>query len=422
VEPVYNGVHDLFDSHKPITDRIKVIGQVEVMLAMGGLTQYSTAQLARWTEAGITKVGGALGVDTSLLTGKTLPVPGGRTIDTGPGRPPTGKFKPWGTMEREGFAETTKIFEQKTKMMQNMNRVADDLLDPAKKQQAIADLVKLKKSGPAVFNLVKKELNSSTLKTIESASGELNRKILSKTAQELEAAGYKVKVKTAGNPGGADCDALWEVRTKKGYLLNDKNTADLVEKTMGDVVKKDLGHLGATPEDLGHKVMNGSPERFAATPDKLGIPAHEGTLTPDGQLQFKEVPREGAHWANQKTPYRVRPGELIAGDVMNREMAQSLGNVLKTKTDHLIALGADATPADLLDAAREIFKTHLRTGMPMLDRAGVAATQEYQELIRNLRLAQNLKQGTSALPPVSEWDRILQDQVRQIGDALPPIQ
>ena len=316
--------------------------------------------------------------------------------------------KPLGTLRREAFEETRRLFAERTEMMEKMNNIAA-LDDVAAQQRALAEL---KKADASTFNLVKKEVHPSTLRSVEAASSKLNQDILSKAAKELEAKGFKVEVKLAGNPGGADCDAFWSITDKNGVALTERQAGKLADSTVKGVVERDFSHLGASADDLGYKTMNGSPEKFAFNPNEARVPTYDGKLGPDGRIQFTPGEKTGPQWS--RDPWKMSPGERVGEGAMTPEGVKSLGTVLETKTEKIVKLGAEARPADILDAAREIVKTDIRLTTPLADRVGTMLPAEYSKFLSHCRQALSGDLGTSFLPPASEWNRILQNGVRAI--------
>ena len=406
-------IHEIIDPKLTIQERLQALGKVEFDLALGEAV------------GAVAKAGGgvanrALGLaDDAAVAGTAL----ADEVAAGAAKP----SKPLGTLRREAFEETRKLFAERTKMMEKMNNIADELqkidkLDDLAAQQQALDaqrraLAELKKTDASTFNLVKKEVHPSTLRSVEAASAKLNNDILSKAAKELEARGFKVEVKLAGNPGGADCDAFWSITDKNGVALTERQAGKLADSTVKGVVERDFSHLGASADDLGYKTMNGSPEKFAFNPNEARVTTYNGKLGPDGKIQFTPGEKTGPQWG--RDPWKMRPGARIGQGAMTPQGVKSLGNVLETKTEKIVKLGANAKPADLLDAAREIVKTDIRLTSPMADRVATTLPAEYSEFLSKCRQALSGDLGTTALPPASDWNRILQDGVRAIERNLP---
>lgn len=401
-------IHEIIDPKLTIQERLQALGKVEFDLALGEAV------------GAVAKAGGgvanrALGLaDDAAVAGTAL----ADDVAAGAAKP----SKPLGTLRREAFEETRRLFAERTEMMEKMNNIADELQkidkldDLAAQQQAMAAqqraLAELKKADASTFNLVKKEVHPSTLKSVEAVSSKLNQDILSKAAKELEAQGFKVEVKLAGNPGGADCDAFWSITDKNGMALTERQAGKLADSTVKGVVERDFSHLGASADDLGYKTMNGSPEKFAFNPNEARVPTYDGKLGPDGRIQFTPGEKTGPQWS--RDPWKMRPGERVGEGAMTPEGVKSLGTVLETKTEKIVKLGAEARPADILDAAREIVKTDIRLTTPMADRVGTMLPAEYSKFLSQCRQALSGDLGTSVLPPASEWNRILQNGVRAI--------
>lgn len=387
-------IHEIIDPKLTIQERLQALGKVEFDLALGEAV------------GAVAKAGGgvanrALGLaDDAAVAGTAL----ADDVAAGAAKP----SKPLGTLRREAFEETRRLFAERTEMMEKMNEIAA-LDDVAAQQRALAEL---KKADASTFNLVKKEVHPSTLKSVEAASSKLNQDILSKAAKELEAQGFKVEVKLAGNPGGADCDAFWSITDKNGVALTERQAGKLADSTVKGVVERDFSHLGASADDLGYKTMNGSPEKFAFNPNEARVPTYDGKLGPDGRIQFTPGEKTGPQWS--RDPWKMSPGERVGEGAMTPEGVKSLGTVLETKTEKIVKLGAEARPADILDAAREIVKTDIRLTSPMADRVGTMLPAEYSKFLSQCRQALSGDLGTSVLPPASEWNRILQNGVRAI--------
>jgi len=390
---------DIVDPDLTIEERLLALGRLEAEIAFGEAIGAAT------------RVGGAA---TNRVLGLTDDAArAGTTLVDDAAVAATKPSKTLGTLRREAFGETSEVLAKKTKVMEEMNRIAD-MDDLAAQQKALAEL---KKSDPSTFNLVKKEVHPSTLRRVEGASSRLNQDILGRTARELEEQGYKVEVKLSGNPGGADCDAFWKITDRNGVALSEAEAGRLADGTVRGVVEKDFSHLGASADDLGYKTMNGSPEKFAFHPNEARITTYDGKLGPDGKLHFTPGEKTGSQWS--KDPWKLGPGERIGQGAMTPEGVKSLGSVLESKTEKLMKLGADAKPADLLDAAREIVKTDIRVTSPMAGNAGATLPPNYTDFLSKCRQALSGDLGTEALPPPSEWNQILQEGVGAIERNLP---
>lgn len=406
-------IHEIVDPKLTIQERLLALGKVEFDLALG-------EAVGAVAKAGGRVANRALGIADEAAVASTALAD---EVAAGAAKP----SKSLGTLRREAFEETRRLFAERTEMMERMNNIADELkkidgLDDLAAQQQALDaqrraLADLKKTDASTFNLVKKEVHPSTFRTIEEASASLNNDILSKAAKELEAKGFKVEVKLAGNPGGADCDAFWSITDKNGVALTERQAGKLADSTVKGVVERDFSHLGASADDLGLKTMNGSPEKFPFNPNEARVATFDGKLGPDGKIHFTPGEKTGPQWG--RDPWKMRPGERVGQGAVTPEGVKSLGTVLETKTEKIIKLGAEARPADILDAAREIVKTDIRLTTPLADRVTAMLPAEYSEFLSKCRLALSGDLGASALPHASEWNRILQDGVRAIERNLP---
>jgi hypothetical protein len=313
--------------------------------------------------------------------------------------------------KRLAFLESSDTLAKKAEMMQKLNNVAD-----APEGLRMWMLNEVRKEDPAVFNLVRNELHPDTAKKIGGALTDFNQDVLGKTAQSLQKNGYRVEeVKLAGKVNGADCDSYWKV-TKDGKMLSESETRQLVDQAREGVVKEEFGHLGSTSEGLGHKTMNGSPEKFAANPRDMGI--QEMTVKPktDGGLDFDNAVKGGP---DPKQGRGLKPAELMSDRVKSREVVDSVETVLKTKTEHIRELGRPANPEELRDLAREIHKTGARTVDVLAEKTGASLTAEYQALRRQMALVAAGDAKGGLLPTLDKIDHILADQMQKIRSAVP---
>lgn len=398
-EAIVKPITTIVDPNLTIEQRLLALGKLEAEIAFG-------EAIGALTKAGGAAANRALGLTDDAARAGTALVDDAAMAGATP-------YKPLGTLRREAFEEAREVFAKKAEVMEKMNSIAD-MKDLAAQQRALVDL---KKSDPSTFNLVKKEVHPSTLSKVEGASSELNKDILGRTARELEEQGYKVEVTLAGNPGGADCDALWKITDRNGTALTEAQAGRLADSTVKGVVERDFSHLGASADDLGYKTMNGSPEKFAFNPNDAGIDTFTGKLGPDGKIKFPSGETAGTHAG--KEPWKLSPGDRIGQGAMTPEGVKSLGAVLETKTEKLLKLGNKAQPADVLDAAREIIKTDIRVTSPMAGNVGATLPASYTDLLSKCRQALSGDLKTKALPPVSDWNRILQEGVSTIERNLP---
>jgi len=336
--------------------------------------------------------------------------------------PETGK-KSLGTMRRESFEKTRVSFENETNMMKKLNEIAD-IPDP---DQRAAELVKARNADPSTFNVVQKQLHPDTAETITKTNADLSDKVVARQAQILKDQGYDSSVRLTGKKGGADTDGYWTIKDKNGNVLSDGET----RKLAGDALKKAsddvLQPLGTDADQMGHKIMNDSPEKFSADPNDLGIKSRDGQLE-DGKLIFKDHEQTGDHWPTGDTKAEVAkdaalkaPEDRIADAAMTRDNAESLGDVMKTKTGHLdeIAHNKGAVgESDMRDMARELTKTNNRTFLPMAEKAGVKPTGEYRDLMQKLALVKDGDLSSDQLPPRSEIDRIIAENVSMLKGAI----
>jgi primosomal protein N'' len=342
------------------------------------------------------------------------PVP---QADEVPDAAPDGGKKSLGTMRRESFEKTRASFDNETKMMQELNRVADI---PDADQKA-AELVKVRNSDPSTFNVVQKQLHPETAAEITKTNADLSDKIVTRQAQILKDQGYDSSVRLTGKAGGADTDGYWTIKDSDGKVLSDGETkklaGDALKKASDDVLKP----LGTDADQMGHKIMNDSPEKFSADPNDLGIKSRDGRLE-DGNLVFDDHEKTGDHWkTDPREAALTAPKDRIADAAMTKDNAESLGDVLKTKTEHLdeIARNKGAVgESDMRDMARELTKTNNRTFAPMAEKAGLKPTAEYRDLMQKLALVKDGDISSDHLPPVKEIDRIIAENVGMLKDSI----
>ncbi|MBI5894882.1 MAG: hypothetical protein HZB24_02320, partial [Desulfobacterales bacterium] len=338
-------------------------------------------------------------------------------VDTIPDTQPDAGKKSPGTLRRESFEETRKSMDNEIKMMQELNRIAD-MPDPARQQ---AELVRVRNSDPSTFNVVQKQLHPDTAGAVTDANRVLSDTVVERQAQILKEMGYDPGVRLTGKAGGADTDGFWTLKDGNGNVLSDGQT----RKIAGDALKKAsdevLQPLGTDADQMGHKIMNDSAEKFSADPNDLGIKSRDGRLE-EGKLVFEDHAKSGDHWTDDpRQAALTAPKERIADAAMTRDNAESLGEVLKTKTGHLdeIARSKGAvSEADMRDLARELTKTNNRTFLPMADKAGLKPTAEYRELMQKLMLVKDGEISSQQLPPRSEIDRIIGENVGKLKDAI----
>ena len=106
---------------------------------------------------------------------------------------------------------------------------------------------------------------------------------------------------------------------------------------------------------------------------------------------------------------------------MTKDAADSLGKVFETKTEHLKDIAdqrGTVTESDMRDMAREIVKTSTRTFQPMSEKAGVKPTHEYRDLMQKLMLLRDGEISSDQVPSVSEIDRILAENSKNLSDAI----
>ncbi|PIP07660.1 MAG: hypothetical protein COX51_06120 [Syntrophobacteraceae bacterium CG23_combo_of_CG06-09_8_20_14_all_50_8] len=167
--------------------------------------------------------------------------------------------------------------------------------------------------------------------------------------------------------------------------------------------------------------MNDSREKFASDPNALGIESRDGKLV-DGKLDVSEHAKTGDQWKTDPVERALTaPKDRISAEVMTKENAASLGDVLKTKTEHLDEIARNkgvVTESNMRDMAREIVKTDNRTFLAMADKAGVKPTAEYRDLMQKLTLVKDGDISSDHLPPVREIDRIIAENVGMLKDAI----
>jgi len=343
-----------------------------------------------------------------------IPVP---QADTVPDTAPDAGKKSLGTMRRESFEKTRVSFENETKMMQEMNRVAD-IPDPAQRQ---AELIRVRNSDPSTYNVVQKQIHPDTAEIITKTNKLTSDQVVERQAQILKEKGFTPEVRLTGKAGGADTDGYWTLKDSDGKVLPDSET----KKVAGDALKQAsddvLKPMGTDADEMGHKIMNDSREKFSADPKDLGIKSRDGKLV-DGKLVFEDHDKPGEHWTDD--PHKAAltaPQDRISDAAMTKENAASLGDVLKTKTEHLEEIARNkgvVTESNMRDMAREIVKTDNRTFLTMAEKAGVKPTAEYRDLMQKLMLVKDGDISSDHLPPVREMDRIIAQNVDMLKDAI----
>jgi hypothetical protein len=347
------------------------------------------------------------------------PVP---QADTVTDATPDAEKKSLGTMRRESFEKTRVSFENETKMMQEMNRISD-IPDPAQRQ---AELIRVRNSDPSTYNVVQKQMHPDTARVITETNKLTSEQVVERQAQILKDKGFTPEVRLTGKAGGADTDGYWTLKDSDGNVLPDSET----KKVAGDALKQAsddvLKPLGTNADEMGHKIMNDSPEKFSADPNDLGIKSRDGKLV-DGKLVFEDHAKTGDHWPEgdnieaAKKAALTAPQDRISDAAMTKENAASLGDVLKTKTEHLDEIARNkgvVTESNMRDMAREIVKTDHRTFLAMADKAGVKPTAEYRDLMQKLMLVKDGDISSDHLPPVREIDRIIAENVNMLKDAI----
>ncbi len=350
----------VIDKNKRLSDRLLAVGKLEL--------DYALIEAATTEIAGVVgTVGGRVMETVGQAGGKAVKVVseagekvmqnlkklgfGGKVVEEGAEKIGAKGLNPTlSAMEKKlAFMESSETLAKKAKMMQKLNDVAD-----APEGMRMWMLNEVRKEDPAVFNLVRNELHPETAKKIGGALTDFNQDVLGKTAQTLQKNGYVVEeVKVAGKVNGADCDSYWKV-VKDGQVLSESETRKLVDTAREGVLKDEFGHLRSTADELGHKTMNGSPEKFAANPKNMGIQEMTVKSKADGGLDFDNAVKAGP---DPKQARGLKQADLMSDSVKSKEVVDSVEKVLKTKTDHIRSLGRPATPDELGDLAREIHKT-----------------------------------------------------------------
>ena len=307
--------------------------------------------------------------------------------------------------------------DDEIKMMQELNRIAD-MSDPVQRQ---AELVRVRNADPSTFNVVQKQMHADTVAGGHRYQPGAQRPGGRAPGPDPERDGLRSGVRLTGKAGGADTDGFWTLKDADGKVLSDADT----RKLAGDALKKAsdevLQPLGTDADQMGHKIMNESPEKFSADPNDLGIKSRDGRIQ-EGRLVFEDHAKTGAHWKDDpRQAALTAPNERISEAAMTRENAESLGEVLKTKTGHLdeIARSKGAvSESDMRDLARELTKTNHRTFLPMAEKAGVKPTAAYRDLMQKLMLVKDGEISSGQLPPRSEIDRIIAENVGMLKQAL----
>ncbi|MRR15542.1 MAG: hypothetical protein EG826_03680 [Deltaproteobacteria bacterium] len=352
-------------------------------------------------------------------TGQKVAAPDKMSVppaDTVPDTTSAGE-KSLGTMRRESFDKTRVSFENQTKMMQELNRAAD-IPDPDRRQ---AELIRIRNSDPSAYNVVKKELHPETARVITETNKNLSDKIVERQAQILSEKGFTPEVRLTGKAGGADTDGQWTLTNSDGNVLPDQETKTQAQAALKQASDEILEPLGTNADEMGHKIMNDSREKFDADPDALGIESRDGRLV-GGKLVTEGHAKTGDHW--KETAARraaAAPQDRISSEAMTKTNAASLGEVMKTKTEHLDEIARSkggVTESNMRDMAREITKTDQRTFLAMADKAGVKPTPEYRDLMQKLKLVSDGDISSDHLPPVREIDRIIAENVGMLKDAL----
>lgn len=322
-----------------------------------------------------------------------------------------------GALRRESFEQTRKSFEDQTRVMQELNRIAD-IPDPAQRQ---VELIRIRNEDPSTYNVVQKQLHPDTAKVITETNRKLGEQVVERQAQILREQGFDPEVRLTGKAGGADVDGYWTLRDRDGNIVSDGETRRLAEDALKKASDEVLEPLGTDADKLGHKVMNESPEKFAADPNDLGIDSRDGRLQ-DGRIEFSDHERQGEHWTDDKGKAALTaPKDRISDAAMTRDNASSLGEVMRTKTGHLDEIARHkgaVTEGDVRDMARELVKTNNRTFLPMAEKAGVKPTAEYRDLMQKLMLVKDGEISSAKLPPRGEMDRIIRENVGRLEDAM----
>jgi hypothetical protein len=329
--------------------------------------------------------------------------------------------KSLGTLRRESFEETRKSFEDETRVMKQLNEIAD-MTDPVQRQ---AELIKVRNADPATFNVVQKQLHPDTETHITGINRQLGDAVVERQAAILESKGFKTEVRLTGKPGGADVDANWTLKDKQtGAVLSEAATRKAATDALKQASDEVLKPLGTDADQMGHKIMNDSPEKFAADPNDLAIKSRDGKLV-DGKLVFTEHEQTGDHWPTDdlKKAALTAPKDRIADAAMTRDASKSLGQVFQTKIDPIQQITDQkgvVKEADMRDMAREIVKTNQRTFVPMSEKAGVRPTAEYRDLMQKLMLVKDGEISSKQLPPLREIRRILATGTSTLTQAIDP--
>lgn len=336
--------------------------------------------------------------------------------DAIPDTSPSGE-KSLGTMRKESFEKTRVSFENQTKMMQELNRVAD-IPDPAQRQ---AELIRIRNSDPSAYNVVKKELHPETARVITETNKKLSDQVVERQAQILSEKGFTPEVRLTGKAGGADTDGQWTLKDPDGHVLPESETKKQAEAALKQASGEILEPLGTNADEMGHKIMNDSREKFDADPNALGIESRDGKLV-DGKLVTENHAKTGDHWKETAAQRATTaPQDRISSEALTKKNAASLGEVMKTKTEHLDEIARNkggVTESNMRDMAREITKTDQRTFFAMAQKAGVKPTQEYRDLMQKLKLVSDGDISSDHLPPVREIDRIIAENVNMLKDAI----
>jgi hypothetical protein len=337
--------------------------------------------------------------------------------DSVPDAQPDAGKKSLGTMRRESFDETRRSMDSEIQMMQELNRIAD-IPDAAQRQ---AELVRVRNSDPSTFNVVQKQLHTDTARAVTETNKVLSDQVVERQAQILKDMGYDPEVRLTGKAGGADTDGFWNLKDGEGRVLSDGRTREVAGQALKQASDEVLQPLGTDADQMGHKIMNDSPEKFSADPNDLGIKSRDGRLE-NGGLVFEEHARSGDHWTDDPRKAAVTaPRDRIADAAMTCDNAESLGEVLKTKTAHLDEIARNkgaVSESDMRDLARELTKTNHRTFLPMADKAGVKPTAEYRDLMQKLMLVKDGEISSQQLPPRSDIDRIIAENVGLLKAAI----
>ncbi|NQT48426.1 MAG: hypothetical protein HQ578_05570, partial [Chloroflexi bacterium] len=309
---------------------------------------------------------------------------------------------------------TGDIVQKKTSMIKELDVLAKSNVDDRTKQ---AMLAQIKQQDSATFNLVRKEaLHPDIAKEVNRLTEDFNKNVLNKMSRELTEEGYQVdRVKLGGKTDGADLDSEWFLK-KNGKPVSDKKTRVVADRARERVFKKGYEDFNVTPDDVGHKTINDNlNEKFAAKPAQLSITETTFKARPNGSLDFDNPIVKGK---STHQPWEVPASQTISDDACHREFVDSVGNVLKTKTDDMAAKGASATHHDYMNMGREIHKTHNRTVQPLADKIGHEMSPEYKGLMKKLAAVEQTRDVTN-LPPLDRIEHIIDNEIRQISTKLP---